>query len=98
MLKPGEGAIGTSRETIFGTRVTFSCPPGQEFATGRSKVMTECMPGGKWSVSYIPDCQGKHIAREKCLRKPRRQMFGSYIYIYNFSHLNMCILLLPSLR
>ncbi|XP_043234344.1 uncharacterized protein LOC122387849 [Amphibalanus amphitrite] len=57
MLEPGKGAIGTSRETIFGTRVTFTCPAGQEFATGKSKIMTECLPGGKWTVSYIPDCQ-----------------------------------------
>ena len=70
MLEPGKGAIGTSRETIFGTKVTFTCPAGQEFATGRSKVMTECMPGGKWSVSYIPDCQGEQLYSASALYCP----------------------------
>ena len=65
MLKPGKGAIGTSRETIFGTRVTFTCPMGQEFATGKSKIMTECLPGGSWTVSYIPDCQGEFVDVER---------------------------------
>lgn len=58
-LKPGEGALESNRDTAFGTTVTFSCPVGQEFATGKSKITTECLIGGNWSVSYIPKCQGK---------------------------------------
>lgn len=58
-LKPGDGAMASSRDTGFGTIVTFNCPVGQEFATGRSRITTECMKGGNWSVTYIPKCQGK---------------------------------------
>jgi hypothetical protein len=56
-LVPGEGAIGTSEETVFGARVRFTCPDGQIFATGVEKIDTRCMPGGKWSQEYIPKCQ-----------------------------------------
>ncbi|XP_032681239.1 sushi, von Willebrand factor type A, EGF and pentraxin domain-containing protein 1 isoform X1 [Odontomachus brunneus] len=56
-LKSGEGALASSRDTAFGTVVTFSCPLGQEFATGKSRISTECLPGGNWSVTYIPKCQ-----------------------------------------
>lgn len=58
-MKPGEGALESNRDTAFGTKVTFSCPVGQEFATGKSKITTECLISGNWSVSYIPKCQGK---------------------------------------
>ena len=51
------GAIGTSIETVFGSRVRFTCPEGQVFATGVEVIDTVCMPGGKWSQSYIPKCQ-----------------------------------------
>ncbi|XP_077268738.1 sushi, von Willebrand factor type A, EGF and pentraxin domain-containing protein uif isoform X1 [Temnothorax americanus] len=56
-LQPGEGALASSRDTAFGTVVTFSCPLGQEFATGKSRIATVCLPGGNWSVTYIPKCQ-----------------------------------------
>ncbi|XP_073822904.1 sushi, von Willebrand factor type A, EGF and pentraxin domain-containing protein uif isoform X2 [Musca autumnalis] len=56
-LQPGIGALASSRDTAFGTVVTFTCPIGQEFATGKSKIVTECLKGGNWSVSYIPKCQ-----------------------------------------
>ena len=51
------GAIGTSIETVFGSPVRFTCPEGQVFATGVEVIDTVCMPGGKWSQSYIPKCQ-----------------------------------------
>ncbi|XP_072154980.1 uncharacterized protein uif isoform X2 [Bemisia tabaci] len=57
ILKPGAGALASSRDTAFGTIVTFSCPTGQEFATGKARITTECLLGGNWSVSYIPKCQ-----------------------------------------
>lgn len=57
VLKPGIGALASSRDTAFGTNITFSCPTGQEFATGRNRLTTHCMPGGNWSISYIPKCQ-----------------------------------------
>lgn len=60
-LRPGEGALASSRETAFGTAVTFTCPVGQEFATGKNRIYTECMPGGNWSISYIPKCQGNEL-------------------------------------
>lgn len=60
-LKPGDGAMASSRDTGFGTIVTFNCPVGQEFATGRSRITTECLKGGNWSVTYIPKCQGKTV-------------------------------------
>lgn len=58
-MRPGEGALESNRDTTFGTIVSFSCPVGQEFATGKSKITTECLISGNWSVSYIPKCQGK---------------------------------------
>ncbi|XP_046990617.1 sushi, von Willebrand factor type A, EGF and pentraxin domain-containing protein 1 [Schistocerca americana] len=57
ILQPGLGALASSRDTAFGTQVTFTCPVGQEFATGRSRITTQCMLGGNWSVDYIPPCQ-----------------------------------------
>lgn len=56
-LHPGEGALASNRDTAFGTTVTFSCLLGQEFATGKAKISTTCLPGGNWSVTYIPKCQ-----------------------------------------
>ncbi|XP_063243609.1 sushi, von Willebrand factor type A, EGF and pentraxin domain-containing protein 1 isoform X2 [Bacillus rossius redtenbacheri] len=56
-LLPGAGALASSRDTAFGTAVTFTCPVGQEFATGRPRITTECMMGGNWSITYIPACQ-----------------------------------------
>ncbi|XP_052128948.1 sushi, von Willebrand factor type A, EGF and pentraxin domain-containing protein 1 [Frankliniella occidentalis] len=57
VLQPGEGALASSRDTAFGTIVTFSCPMGQEFATGKQQFTTECLKGGNWSTTYIPQCQ-----------------------------------------
>lgn len=56
-LKSGAGALASSRDTAFGTNVQFSCPIGQEFATGKAKFSTECQKGGVWSLDYIPKCQ-----------------------------------------
>lgn len=56
-LRPGEGALASSRDTAFGTVVQFTCPTGQEFATGKNKITTICQKGGKWSVDYISKCQ-----------------------------------------
>lgn len=56
-LKPGAGALASSRDTAFGTVVQFTCPVGQEFATGKIKLQTVCERGGKWSIEYIPKCQ-----------------------------------------
>lgn len=52
------GALASSRDTAFGTVVAFTCPIGQEFATGKQKILTECLKGGVWSIDYIPKCQG----------------------------------------
>ena len=59
LLTPGLGAIASSRDTFFGTKVTFRCPIGQEFANGKLAIDTTCMRGGKWSLTYIPKCQGR---------------------------------------
>ncbi|KAM7304917.1 uncharacterized protein ISCGN_014817 [Ixodes scapularis] len=59
LLTVGEGALASSRETTFGAKVTYVCPAGQEFSNGMSKIVAECMPGGKWSVGSIPRCQGR---------------------------------------
>ncbi|KAK3869849.1 hypothetical protein Pcinc_024872 [Petrolisthes cinctipes] len=53
----GKGAIASSRDTSFGSTVTYSCPVGQEFANNKSSIVTTCLPGGSWSIDYIPDCQ-----------------------------------------
>lgn len=57
VLVPGEGALASSRDTAFGTIIQFTCPIGQEFATGKNRIKTECVKGGNWSVDYIPKCQ-----------------------------------------
>ncbi|XP_055681349.1 sushi, von Willebrand factor type A, EGF and pentraxin domain-containing protein 1 isoform X2 [Lutzomyia longipalpis] len=56
-LRPGQGALASSRDTAFGTVISFTCPVGQEFATGKNKLSTMCMEGGTWSIEYIPKCQ-----------------------------------------
>ncbi|GAB0094394.1 sushi, von Willebrand factor type A, EGF and pentraxin domain-containing protein 1 [Sergentomyia squamirostris] len=56
-LKPGHGALASSRDTAFGTVISFTCPVGQEFATGKNKLSTMCKEGGAWSIDYIPKCQ-----------------------------------------
>ncbi|KAL7042588.1 hypothetical protein ACKWTF_001212 [Chironomus riparius] len=56
-LRPGSGALASNRDTAFGTNVQFTCPIGQEFATGKSKISTVCQKGGVWSLDYIPKCQ-----------------------------------------
>lgn len=56
-LQPGAGALASNRDTAFGTVITFSCPMGQEFATGKPKITTTCLPSGNWSITYIPKCQ-----------------------------------------
>lgn len=56
-LKPGAGALASNRDTAFGTNVQFTCPIGQEFATGKNKIATVCQKGGVWSLDYIPNCQ-----------------------------------------
>lgn len=56
-LKPGAGALASNRDTAFGTHVQFTCPLGQEFATGKNKIATVCQKGGAWSLDYIPKCQ-----------------------------------------
>lgn len=56
-MNSGLGALASNRDTAFGTVSTFSCPIGQEFATGKSRITTTCLDGGKWSTTYIPSCQ-----------------------------------------
>ena len=57
ILNPSKGVLSSSRDTSFGTVMTFTCPIGQEFATGKNRITTECMNGGNWSIKYIPHCQ-----------------------------------------
>lgn len=59
-LKIGRGAIASSRESMFGARVVFTCPSGQEFANGAIKLVTDCQEGGKWSLPRIPQCQERY--------------------------------------
>lgn len=56
-LKLGERAIASTSAVTFGTSVEVTCADGQEFATGVTKISTECLTGGNWSTSYIPKCQ-----------------------------------------
>ncbi|XP_028967225.1 uncharacterized protein LOC108863645 [Galendromus occidentalis] len=57
LMTVGERALASSRDTTFGAEVTYTCPSGMEFSTGRKKIVAECLPGGKWSVAHIPSCQ-----------------------------------------
>ena len=45
---------------MFGAKVSFTCPTGQQFANGEIKIRTECQQGGHWSVSRIPACQERY--------------------------------------
>ena len=56
-LPVGANAMASGSETVFGTKITVVCPAGLEFATGVSTVVTQCLPGGNWSIAYIPKCQ-----------------------------------------
>lgn len=44
----------------FGQLLTYSCPRGQEFSNGQLKLYNECLPGGKWSLARVPNCQPKY--------------------------------------
>ncbi|UYV83192.1 clec-78 [Cordylochernes scorpioides] len=59
-LHVGARAVASSRDTTFGARVTFGCPPGQEFSTGETRLMAECLQGGRWSLPSIPPCQERY--------------------------------------
>lgn len=59
-LKIGRNAIASERGSMFGSKVTFTCPVGQEFSTGATKLDTECLMGGKWSLDTIPNCQERY--------------------------------------
>lgn len=60
LLKVGLNAISNSRETTFGSKVTLICPVGQEFENGQTKLMTECLQGGRWSIPKIPNCKKRY--------------------------------------
>ncbi|XP_013781236.1 uncharacterized protein LOC106465521 [Limulus polyphemus] len=59
-LAVGEGALASTRDTAFGTKVTFTCPIGHEFDNGEAKIETRCMQGGHWSTGPIPGCQERY--------------------------------------
>ncbi|RWS09468.1 uncharacterized protein B4U79_12754 [Dinothrombium tinctorium] len=59
-LKIGLNALSSSRETTFGAQISFTCPTGQEFSNGATKLTTECLQGGHWSLPRIPDCQERY--------------------------------------
>ncbi len=56
-LAAGTGAKASSLDTTFGAVVTYTCPPGQIFATGVLEMSVACRPGGEWSNDYVPACQ-----------------------------------------
>lgn len=59
-LKIGRNAIASERGSMFGSKVVFTCPVGQEFSTGVSRLETECLMGGQWSLDTIPNCQERY--------------------------------------
>lgn len=59
-LKIGKNVIASERGSMFGSKVKFSCPVGQEFSSGATRLETECLIGGKWSLDTIPDCQERY--------------------------------------
>ena len=75
------GAIGTSIETVFGSPVRFTCPEGQVFATGVEVIDTVCMPGGKWSQSYIPKCQ-EVMTSTKIMNQQQQHLLQSQIQYF----------------
>ena len=70
VLKVGKFASASSRDSSFGAKIFYTCPPGQEFANGQSKIIAECVQGGKWvdighnslgqEITRIPDCQERY--------------------------------------
>jgi len=56
LLKVGANAISNSRETTFGSKIQIKCPPGEEFENGQTKLTTECLQGGVWSIAKVPSC------------------------------------------
>lgn len=59
-LRVGSGAVASSRDTTFGSVVTYVCPPGQEFSNGQVRMVSVCMDGGQWNVTKIPKCQVRY--------------------------------------
>lgn len=59
-LKIGRNAIASARGSMYGSKVTFTCPIGQEFSSGVTKLETQCQMGGKWSRATIPNCQERY--------------------------------------
>lgn len=53
----------TDKYTALNTEIELSCQPGysfkQEEYNMESSIALKCLPGGKWNVSRIPDCQSK---------------------------------------
>ncbi|XP_015790438.1 uncharacterized protein LOC107367263 isoform X1 [Tetranychus urticae] len=59
-LKIGDNAVASSRESTFGAKVVFTCPMGQEFSNGATRLVTECRQGGVWSLPRIPSCKERY--------------------------------------
>jgi hypothetical protein len=56
--------------TALHTEIILSCQSGysfkQEEYNKETSVALHCLPGGKWNVSRIPDCQSKSQSTSLC--------------------------------
>lgn len=67
MLTLSQWTINSMSEkyTALNTEIALSCQSGysfkQEEYNQESSVPLKCLPGGKWNVSRIPDCQSESV-------------------------------------
>ncbi|CAA3006472.1 sushi, von Willebrand factor type A, EGF and pentraxin domain-containing 1 isoform X1 [Olea europaea subsp. europaea] len=65
-LKLGRGVIVAQGQQValagarFGQQLTYTCPRGQEFSNGQLKLHNECLMGGRWTMSRVPNCQERY--------------------------------------
>jgi len=55
-----QGQQAANMAAKFGQQLTYTCPRGQEFANGQLRLQNECLLGGKWSLSKVPNCQERY--------------------------------------
>lgn len=55
-----QGQQAASVSARFGQQLTYTCPRGQEFSNGQLRLQNECLHGGRWSMSKVPNCQERY--------------------------------------
>lgn len=55
-----QGIQAANSSAKFGQQLSYSCPRGQEFSNGQIRLHNECLPGGRWSLAKVPNCQPRY--------------------------------------